>query len=188
MTRAEYVKICGVCTNRSFNPKNGVVCGLTSEIASFKGNCSEFKEDSQEVKNAEIKRKSIVSDTDKSINRGRYALFVIAGLYAIVGIFEGFIMAGSDIVFGIIDWIVAGIFVGLGIWSYKKGSLAMIIGLTLYILILLLIAVADPSTLIKGILWKGLIIFYLINSIKTAKEEESKIKSKGTSSDLLDQL
>ena len=39
MEREEHLKFCSVCTNRSFNPKVGVTCGLTEQIADFEGNC-----------------------------------------------------------------------------------------------------------------------------------------------------
>ena len=39
MEREEHLKFCSVCTNRSFNPKVWVTCGLTEQIADFEGNC-----------------------------------------------------------------------------------------------------------------------------------------------------
>lgn len=45
MTRKEHLEFCKVCTNRKMNPKVGLVCSLTSEIADFKGSCSNFNRD-----------------------------------------------------------------------------------------------------------------------------------------------
>ena len=50
MTREERLKFCSVCTNRAFNPKQGMICGITNEVASFEGTCADYKEDAREVK------------------------------------------------------------------------------------------------------------------------------------------
>ena len=38
-------KICQKCANRSFNPKVGLVCGLTQEKPNFIDTCAKFKID-----------------------------------------------------------------------------------------------------------------------------------------------
>jgi hypothetical protein len=81
---------------------------------------------------------------------------------------------------------MAAIFIGLGVWSYKQASLALIIGLIVYVAVIILLAFLDPSSIIKGIIWKVLIIYSLVYSIKTARSEEAKIKK--TSVDLLDEI
>lgn len=186
MTHAERIAICSVCTKRAFNPKQGIICSLTKEKADFEGSCADYHEDSKEVRIEKQKIKSIQSDTNKSNNKGRYALFIIGGLYVIVGFVESYIINGHQLLFGIIDWIVAAVFIGLGVWSYTKASLAMIIGLSFYIGIMLLLFALEPSTLLKGVIWKGLVIYYLIYAIKTAREEEA--KQKPESDDILDQI
>ena len=55
MTREDYIKVCSLCTNRSFNPKTGIVCGITSEPASFNGNCSDYEEDEVATKHKVLK-------------------------------------------------------------------------------------------------------------------------------------
>lgn len=186
MTREERLKFCSVCANRAFNPKKGIVCELTKEAATFEGTCSDYNEDLKEVKIEKQRVDSIQSDTNKSINKGRYALFIIGGLYVVVGFVEAFVINGHQLLFGIIDWIVAAVFIGLGVWSYSKASLAMIIGLSFYVGIMLLLFALEPSSLIKGVIWKALVIYYLIYAIKTAREEEA--KHKPISVDILDQI
>lgn len=186
MTRQERLQFCSVCEKRDFDPKHGIICGLTGAQADFIGTCKDFVEDPKEVVHVKSQKKSLQADTDKTINKGRYALFIIGALYLLVGAYEGFIMDGADIIFGVIDWIAAGVFVGLGVWSYKKASLALILGLSFYVLIILLMFAIEPASLIGGIIWKVLIIVYLVNSIVTARQEEAKNGEK--SEDLLDQL
>ncbi|MBL1280213.1 MAG: hypothetical protein COA33_008080 [Fluviicola sp.] len=186
MTREEYLTFCSVCKNRAFDPKKGIICKITSEVAAFEGNCSNYIVDDREVAIAEQQQQSNKNEVKKEINNGRYALLIIGGLYIIAGFAESFIIEGHDIIFGIIDWGVAAIFIGLGIWSFRKPYIALIIGLSFYIFIIALLAFADPSTILSGIIWKILIIFYLISSIKTAKDQKPKTQIK--SDDLLDQV
>lgn len=187
MTRAEQVKICGVCTNRSFNPKYGIICGLTNSVATFTSTCSDYNEDAQEIKNENEYKKYTQAQVSKTINKGRLALFILAGIYVIIGILESFVIQGHHIIFGIVDWFIAAVFIGLGILSYKKASLAMIIGLSFYVLLILLFVIVEPISILNGIIWKILVISYLIYGIKSAKDEE-KLTINKNKADLLDQL
>lgn len=95
-------------------------------------------------------------------------------------------MTDHDPLFAVIDWIIAVIFVGLGILSYKKTSLAMILGLSVYGLLIILNFLADPSSLFGGIIWKVVIIAALVTGIRTALAEEKK-KPRKIDEDILDQ-
>jgi hypothetical protein len=95
-------------------------------------------------------------------------------------------MSGYQLIFGIVDWVIALIFIGLGIWSYYKSFVALVTGLALYILLIILFAVFDPTTIFKGIIFKGIIISFLFYAIKTAREEQA--LNKESKADLLDQL
>lgn len=187
MTREEYIKICSTCTNRKFNPKQGIICGLTDRPADFELSCPNYNEDANEVRLATMKQKHDKQQSNKVVNRARVVLFLVAGLYAFVGVYEAFFMYGAHILFGIIDWIVAAIFIGLAIFSYKKAFLALVLGLGVYLGLIILLAVLNPLTLVQGIIWKIVIVTLLVLGIKEAKSSESK-KEKETSDDLLDQL
>lgn len=45
MNRLEQVKICKTCENRGFDPRKGVICSLTNDIASFDDKCDAFQLD-----------------------------------------------------------------------------------------------------------------------------------------------
>ena len=189
MTREDYIKVCSICTNRSFNPKTGIICGLTNEPADFKGNCTDYNEDENAVKHEVLLKNQAKKETNGTINKGRIALFVIGAIYVFVGFYEAFMILGADIIFGVIDWIVAGIFIGLGIWSYKKASLALIIGLGVYVAIIILLGIVDPVSIVRGIIWKVIIIAWLVYGISSARTEEARQKRiSGSNGDLLDQL
>lgn len=186
MTREERLEYCGVCKNRGFDPKQGIVCGLTQEAPTFEGHCIDYTEDVKEKENNTKWKSSLKSETKKSVNKGRIALFIIAGLYVLAGFVEGFVTNGGVLIAGIIDWIVAAMFVGVGIWSYYRPFLAFIVGLSLYAFLVLLIAYFDPSTLWRGIIWKVLIVTYLIYGIQSARgiQRAKKIADE----DILDQI
>lgn len=187
MTREEYIKICSVCTNRKFNPKEGIICGLTEKPANFELSCPDYNEDANEVRLVKMKNSHEKKQSNKVVNRARIVLFLVAGLYTFVGIYEAFFMFGAHILFGTIDWIVAAIFIGLAIFSYKKAFLALVLGLGVYLTLVVLLAVLNPMTLVQGIIWKIVIVTLLVLGIKEAKSSESK-KEKVVNGDLLDQM
>lgn len=188
MTREDQLKFCSVCTNRGFNPKHGIICGLTNAMATFTESCTDYVKDEKEIQLEEQRKDSLKGETNKEINRGRYALFIVGILYVITGFVESFVIDGHDILYGIIDWIVAAIFIGFGVLSYKKASLALILGLSFYVLIVILLALVDPTTLLKGVLWKILIVVSLVYGLRTSLEEDAKKKKTVMDNgDLLDQ-
>jgi hypothetical protein len=186
MTRQEHLAFCSVCTNRSFDPKQGIVCGLTKEVANFDPTCVDYKEDPSEMRIENEKVAEKQTEKKKTINKARIALFIIGGLYVLVGFQEAYVLPGHELLFGIIDWIVAGIFIGLGVWSYKAPVPSLITGLVVYVAIMLLLAAIDVSTLFRGVIWKVAIIYYLIHGIKTAREEAKLVKK--SNADLLDEF
>jgi hypothetical protein len=184
MDRDAQLKFCSVCKNKTFNPKHGTICGLTNELPMFSGTCKDYLEDEREVRLQKLVTEKEESETKKTLNKGRYALIVIGALYILMGFLEGFLMAGNQLLFGIIDWIIAAIFFGLGVWSFYKPYVALISGLIFYLLLILLFAIVDPMNIIKGIVLKIIIISYLIYSIKVAKNEHSAEQS----NEILDQI
>ena len=175
MTREEQLVFCSVCKNRAFNPKTGIICNITMKVADFEYKCDNFIENEKEAELVDQKKEALKGEVNKSINQGRIALFVLAGIYIVVGFLESFYIDFHNIVFGIIDWGVAVCFLGLAIWSFSKPYFALLSGLILYLLIIVILALIDPVTIFSGIIWKVLIITYLIYATKTAKEEKSKI-------------
>lgn len=186
MTRKEHLEYCAVCLNRSFDPKYGVTCNLTGKIADFENNCENFKEDSNEVASNQRSKEALKEEETKPLKSGRSVLFLLGAAYILIGIYQGVEMLNHNIIFGIINWIIAACFIGFGILSFRKPFLAFILGLTLYVLLILLLALIEPSTLISGLLWKVFVILYLAFAINTSKKEKSVVKSKLKGDDLLD--
>jgi len=66
MKREEHLEICKLCTNRAFDHKRGIICGLTNEIADFEINCTYFKTDEVAIKNKELYEKENPEPTYKT--------------------------------------------------------------------------------------------------------------------------
>ena len=47
MKREEHLIYCRVCRNRKFDPKQGVICSLTNQIADFDPTCPSYDEDTE---------------------------------------------------------------------------------------------------------------------------------------------
>ncbi len=45
MTRAEQLKYCQICLNRTFSKQEGIICKLTNQKADFKTQCTTFEKD-----------------------------------------------------------------------------------------------------------------------------------------------
>lgn len=186
MEREEQLKLCNVCKNRKFNPKVGTICGLTDELPTFSGTCNDYIEESNAVRLQKLAQDKIVAETNKTLNKGRYALFVIGGISFLVGFWEAFLIPGHQLLFGIIDWTFGLMFIGLGVWSYYKPFVALLSGLCLYVSLILILAIIDPYTIFRGVIWKIAVISFLVYAIKIARDEEKINKSKA--SEILDQL
>ena len=84
-----------------------------------------------------------------------------------------------------IDGGIGALFIGLFFWSKEKPEAAFLTGLIVYILILLLMAVVEPTSIIKGIIMKIIIIATLVSGLRAVKKIPKKIES---NDDLLDEI
>jgi hypothetical protein len=154
MTREQHLEFCKVCLNRTFDPKQGLICNLTNKIADFENNCENFNEDEKEKRKIEIKPDYVKQENIEKLNNGSQWFLWIFGLsivntlilffggqvsfifgLGITQIFEGFYIGlfGKLNIIGVfISIFVSSIF--LIIWYYSKGlsKVAFIIGMIIY--------------------------------------------------------
>lgn len=64
MKREEHIKFCEICSNKKFDFKVGVICGLTMKVADFEESCDDFVENIN-FKKKIMERKSTI-DTSKT--------------------------------------------------------------------------------------------------------------------------
>lgn len=111
------------------------------------------------------------SDYNKHVNRARNALFIIAGVLIINGLFASMRNTLVDMTSLWTELLImAAIFVGLGLWSRKNPTLAITIGLVIFVLYCLALAVVNWENIIRGIIFKIFMIVYLITGLRNAQE------------------
>lgn len=94
---------------------------------------------------------------------------VLAGLTVIVGLIAlGANVDGDGRLEFLIYAIIAVIYGFLAWWSDKNPFGALLTGLVVYVALNILTAIVDPVTIFSGILWKVLIISYLIKGVAGA--------------------
>jgi hypothetical protein len=111
-----------------------------------------------------------LEDLNKKIRSATTTLYVLAGLSFVSGIViysinKEEIRANFNL---IIFMVMAVLYVGLAIWCKNKPVAAIISGLVLYIGFQIILAFDDPMNLVRGIIWKILIIVYLLKGMKSA--------------------
>jgi ABC-type transport system involved in multi-copper enzyme maturation permease subunit len=119
---------------------------------------------------------------DKHIRQARNAIFWVAGLLT-VNVAMLFMREGEAYEYMWLDFLIYGGFIGafifLGFFTKKKPYTAIIMALILYTLFILLNAVIEPMTLLKGILFKIITYVFLIKAINDAKEAQEMQKTFG---------
>ncbi|AXY76387.1 hypothetical protein D3H65_21360 [Paraflavitalea soli] len=110
---------------------------------------------------------------DKPIRKARILLFVIAALQ-LVALFtvtnlpepENWITIGIYVFF-------AAVFAVLALWTKKKPFTAIVTALTIYSALILLSAILEPSSIIRGIVLKVIAIVLMVGALKNAREVQT---------------
>lgn len=110
---------------------------------------------------------------ENNLKKARNAIFVIAALILIGNLL---VMAMSDTftTLGLaIALVIAGIFVGLGFMTKKQPLGSVIVALVLFVA-LWVVDIVELGTdyIYKGIVVKGIIVYFLVTGIKYARETE----------------
>jgi hypothetical protein len=115
-----------------------------------------------------------VAEFNKRINKAGNYLYYLAFFFTFSSIITFFARRNDPELLGMIVplLVLAVVFLGLGWYSKQKPLACIISGLALYIIALLLIYINNPSRIASGILFKIIIIGYLIKGIKSAIEIE----------------
>ncbi|WP_299432901.1 zinc ribbon domain-containing protein [uncultured Aquimarina sp.] len=113
-------------------------------------------------------KKNQIKDNDKKINSARTTLYWMAGIFFVSGLFLFFIL--DDIGTLIAGVILAVIYLVLAYWSQKKPFAAILSGLLLYLMVIALNVIMEPTTLFKGIIMKIIILSFLIKGVYSASQ------------------
>ncbi len=112
---------------------------------------------------------------DKHIRQARTAIFAAAGILLLnVIILSATAPYGYEYLW--IDWCLWGVFIIgfilLGFWTKKKPYTAIICALILYGLLIAINAWLEPTSIIKGIIFKIIIIVALVKGLSDAKQAQ----------------
>lgn len=134
-------------------------------------------EQQQFINNREISQIDFESH-QKQVKEAGKTLFWIAGLTFLGELLSLAVNRDSTTVTFALTagGIMAAIFIGLGLWSRKKPTAALITGLCLYLLLHILAAIGNPITIVQGLIVKIVIVGYLIKGIKSSLEADKLVQ------------
>ncbi|MBI1185457.1 zinc-ribbon domain-containing protein [bacterium] len=113
------------------------------------------------------KKEDLKGSIQKQVRVGRNVLFIVAG-FNVVGAFTNFGMF-SDYGMLISLLIIAACYVALARWSYKKPFAAILSGLVIYMLTQIYSGITFPETIVRGIVFKVVIVSALIRGVANAR-------------------
>lgn len=116
---------------------------------------------------------------DKKVKQAQNVLFIIAVVQLVWGIIRLLGSKGPE--WGIeitVNIVIAGLFVGLALWCKFKPVAAIVAALVLYAGLFALDVWADSSAIYKGIIFKIIIVIYLVKGLGAAREAQ-RIKNFG---------
>lgn len=116
-------------------------------------------------------KEQLLLEKKRSVKKATTILYVLAVINLVFGIILGLLVEINILVL-IVSVVVAGIYLALGLWSVKQPFPAILSGFFVYISFNVINAVADPTTIYQGIIWKILIISSFIYGYKAVKDSQ----------------
>ncbi|WP_299223061.1 zinc-ribbon domain-containing protein [uncultured Aquimarina sp.] len=113
-------------------------------------------------------KKNQTIDDHKKINSARNTLYWIAGINLVFGFIYFF--TSQDVASLIVQIIVGAIYLVLAYWSQKKPFAAILSGLLFYLTMIAILAIAEPATIFSGIIFKVIIIAFLVKGVYSASQ------------------
>ncbi|GAA4276799.1 zinc ribbon domain-containing protein [Aquimarina mytili] len=102
----------------------------------------------------------------KKIKSARNTLYWMAGIFLVSGLFLFFTL--NDITILVANLILVVVYLILAYWSKQKPFAALLSALLLFLMVIALNTVLDPSSLFKGILIKIILLSFLIKGVYSA--------------------
>ena len=81
MNREEQLKFCKVCENQKFDLKQGIICGLTDQIADFEETCYDFVENSFLREEWEASKKEADVESRMASAGKRFGNLILDGIF-----------------------------------------------------------------------------------------------------------
>jgi len=121
----------------------------------------------------------VLANAKKKINRVKIMLYIIGGLQVFLGLFlfMGEMVEDSAIV-GISSIVVGLIMFACSVWVKRKPVTGILVAFSFYMLLQIAGVIIEPSSIVRGIILKIIVIAVFISGIKSAydyREYEKKL-------------
>lgn len=113
-----------------------------------------------------VMTKSKANQAPVVIRQARNILFFIAAITFLYGIFIFY--SHDDIATLIAAAVMSSVYIILGYWSQQKPLIALVLAVLVYATNMVVNAIAEPDTLFRGLILKGIIIYFLARGINSA--------------------
>lgn len=137
------------------------------------------------------KVRQTINESNKIITKGKYAVIATLVLLAIGSIYE-VVRAPDLMVYSIVGFVVILLLYCFGFYLFRKNPVTgLSVCLGIYILFNLLIIVGEPEMAFKGLVIKGLIIYYIVKGIQHAKlvpQQVEELKGIGVTKEDIDKI
>jgi len=121
-----------------------------------------------------INLKRVIAEEEKKVQQGKYAVWFLIFITLLSAIYEMAVYQETALLLGIYIPIFA-VYFGSAFYMEKKPKMAFIVILSLYGIVQFIGMLGDPISIIKGLLVKVILIYFLAIAIGAAgKYEESK--------------
>jgi len=113
-------------------------------------------------------KKEALADANKKLKQVRILLYVLAGLNLVMGLF--WILNEETFFDAIGSFFGAVVFFICAFWVKKQPLTGVLAAFIFWLVVQSLVIFIDPALLLKGIIWKVLIVGFFIKGIQSAKD------------------
>lgn len=123
-----------------------------------------------------IKLRRSYKEQFRKTTNGRYAIIGLLVIMGIAAVYE-MVVYDFEMLLVVINLSILAILAGIYIYSLKQPYYAFITAIVGLILLSVLSGLEEPINMIKGLLWKGVILYFLIVGLSPAKNLKDTVSS-----------
>jgi hypothetical protein len=120
------------------------------------------------------KNQILLKDTQDEIQSAKNMILLLAGFSMLLGIILYF--AQDDVASFVVYAVICVLYLGLAAWCSSNPFGAILTAFIVYLTLQLLFAIADPVTIVSGIIWKIMFIGAFIKGIRSASAARTFMK------------
>ncbi len=131
-------------------------------------------------------KRKLLDEQRKQIKSARSYLYLLGAINLIFGVISS-VNEPNQMAIIIASAIIAGIYFGLAIWCNTNPFAAILSGFFIYIVLIVINGIVDPTTLYKGIVLRIVIIssfYYGYKAVKNSERLSAELEAINTATDL----